>query len=237
MKDFLAWKWRWLTNLFGFQIGAGAKYYDAEADLIASTVIKELEHVLEQAGYSYLDNYLLKRAEMAGLNHSSLSVSEQQFLGHLAAYYHQISILTTAKGAPIYEAYMTFKRDVQDAELLAKRYEDHRKDMSTVTPTYVPAIINNAYLKFIDQKNIFKMETPDALNHSSLFMCQILQQLYSLPRDQRTSCKNLATEPNLLGVLEKWNSNHHAYEFELDQKSYELKVNEVPQKQLNYKVG
>lgn len=229
-QNFLAWKWRWLTNLFGFQGGPGAKYYNAETDLLVSVVIKELEKILDQSEHSYLDNYLLSRAEMAGLTKKELGLTteEQQFLGHLAAYYHQISILTPNQGDSLYEGYITFKSEFKDAEGLPELYKDHRKDMFTTTPTYVPSIINNAYLIF---KNKFNMETSEALKKSSLFMCQLLQKLYSLPHDKKISCMNLAKESNLLGTLDKWLSNHQAYEFELNE-NFELKEKEVSQLKL-----
>jgi hypothetical protein len=226
-QDFLAWKWRWLTNLFGFQGGPGAKYYNAETHLLVSIIIKELDNTLGQPSHSYLDSYLLKRAEMAGFNKEELCLTtvEQKFLGHLAAYYHQISILTATEGNALYEGYIAFKKEFKDAEVLAKLYDDHRKDMLTITPTYVPAVINNAYLIF---KNKFRMDTSEALKNSSLFMCQLLHKLYSLPHDKRISCMTLAKEPNLQRILENWISNHHAYEFELNE-NFELTEKEIPE--------
>lgn len=223
-QDFLAWKWRWLTNLFGFQSGQGAKYYDAQTHFLAVTVIAELEKVLADPSYSYLDNYLLKRAELAGLNEAfSLNKVEQQLLGHLASYYNQVNILNPDLGSAIYAGYAEFKKEFDDAGKLAALYEDQRKDKLAVTPTYVPAVINTAYLVF---KNKFKMDDGESLKNASQFMCQVLSGLYSLPHDKRISCMNLAKETNLQSILEKWFSNHQSFNFKLNE-TFELVAEEA----------
>jgi hypothetical protein len=42
----MVWKWRWLTNLFGFQSGPGAKYFDADTYQLFNVVMSELEKKL-----------------------------------------------------------------------------------------------------------------------------------------------------------------------------------------------
>lgn len=225
-QDFLAWKWRWLANIFGFQGGQGAKYYDEQTHFLASTVIAELERVLVDPTYSYLDNYLLKRAELAGLNDEALNLSkaEQQLLGHLAAYCHQINVLTPDLGKMIYVGYAEFKNEFDDSGELAALYEDQRKDKTAVTPTYVPAIINNAYLVF---KNTFNMDEMESLKNATQFMCQMLRELLALSLDKRISCMNLAKEESMKAILEKWISNHHAFDFTLNE-NIELIAREAP---------
>ena len=222
-QDFLAWKWRWLTNLFGFQGGQGAKYYDAQTHFLAVTVLTELEKILMDTAYSYLDHYLLKRAELAGLNEINLSKTEQQLLGHLAAYCNQINILTPDLGKMIYAGYAEYQNEFNDAGKLAALYEEQRGDTKAVTPTYVPAVMNTAYLVF---KNKFKMNEAESLKNASQFMCQILGKLLSCPRDKRISCMNIAKETNLQSILEKWIANHHAVDFKLSE-NVELMVEDV----------
>lgn len=225
-QDFLAWKWRWLTNIFGFQGGQGAKYYDAQTHFLTAAVIAELERVLADPTYSYLDHYLLKRAELAGLSDApfNLSETEQQLLGHLAAYCNQVNVLTPDLGKMIYAGYAAFKEEFDDAGELAALYESQRKDKAAVTPTYVPAIINNAYLTF---KNKFKMDEADSLKNASQFMCQLLSKLLAFPHDKRISCMNLAKETSMQAILEKWISNHHAFDFKLND-NVELMAEELP---------
>lgn len=215
-QDFLAWKWRWLTNLFGFQGGYGAKYYDAQTHFLAQTVIAELEKILIDPDYSYLDHYLLKRAELAGLNDAALSLNstEQQLLGHLSAYFHQIHVLTPDLGQMLYLGYAAYKEEFDAEGVLAVRYDEHRKDATAVTPTYVPAILNNAYLTF---KNKFKMDEADSLKNATQFMCQVLDSLLSTPRDKRISCMNLAKETSLQPILEQWIPDHTVFEFKLNE--------------------
>jgi len=214
-QDFIAWQWRWLTNLFGFQGGQGAKYYDAQTHFLAVTIFTELEKILTDPTYSYLDSYLLKRAELAGFNEIiSLSKVEQQWLGHLASCYNQVNILTPNLGKAIYAGYAEFKIECDDAGKLAALYEGQRKDATTVTPTYVPAVLNTVYLVF---KNKFKMNDNESLKNASQFMCQVLSTLYSLPHDKQISCMNFAKETNLQGILEKWLSSHHSVNFNLNE--------------------
>lgn len=236
-QDFLAWKWRWLTNLFGFKGGQGANC-DAETHYLAATVMQELKLILEDPKHAYLDRYLLKRAEYAGfrerfcsyLDHllskcsefpdnyeiPDLSETEQQLLGHLAAYCHQINVLTPAVGRMIYEGYIEFQKEFDDTGRLAEKYKAKRKDEATITPTYVPAIINNAYLIF---KDVEKMDAAASLKNATQLMCQILRELYDLPHDKRIACNNFAREKNMQIIIEKWMVDHHAVEFKLNENS------------------
>lgn len=233
-QDFSAWKWRWLTNLFGFQSGPAAKYYDENLHFLASTIVGELEKILSNPTYSYLDNYLLKRAELAGFNDGklSLSKSEQQWLGHIAAYCNQLNVLTPEMGKAIFVGYSEFKKEFEDTGKLAALYDDQRKDKAAVTPTYAPAVINGAYLVF---KTKFKMNEEESLKHASQFTCQVLLGLYSLPHDKRISCMNLAKEANLQSVLEKWLSDHHSFNFKMND-NFDLVAEETVklQKAFNY---
>lgn len=225
-QDFFAWKWRWLTNIFGFQGGPGAKYYDAQTHFLTAAVNAELEKVLADGSYSYLDHYLLKRAELAGLNDETFSLSqpEKKLLGHLAAYCHQINILTPDLGKMMYAGYTEFKKEFEDAGKLATLYQSQRNDEAAVTPTYVPAVINNAYLTF---KNKFKMDEAESLKNATQFMCQALRELLAFPHDKRISCMNLAKETSMQAILEKWISNHHAFDFKLNE-NFELTAEESP---------
>ncbi len=224
-EAFIAWKWRWLTNLFGFQGDKGAKYYDAQTHFLAQTVITELQKILDDPTYSYLDNYLLKRAELAGFNDAlDLSKAEQQLLGHLAAYLNRINVLSAETGKMIYDGYIKFNQAFDGQKKLAALYETHRKDRAAVTPTYVPAIINNTYHIF---KNKLEMNEAEALKNASQFMCQLLLELYALPHTERVACMRLAQEANLQDVLNKWLSDHHSLVFRLNEK-FELIAEAAP---------
>ncbi len=210
-QDFLAWKWRWLTNLFGFQSGPAAKYYDSNLHFLAATIVVELEKILTDAHYSYLDHYLLKRAELAGFNEDVKT--EQQLLGHIAAYCNQVNVITPGLGKAILAGYNAYKAEFNDSGELALAYTSQRKDMAAITPTYVPAVINSAYVVF---KTKFNMTETDSLKHASQFTCQVLSGLYALPHDKRISCMNLAKEANLQVILAKWLENHRSFEFAMN---------------------
>lgn len=229
-KDFLVWKWRWLSNLFGFEGGLGAKYFDQNTYFLVSTVMGELDKLFAQSTHVFLDNYLLKRARLAGFTEESLelTINEQQLLGHVAAYCHQILVLSPNEGLALYEAYMLFKKEFHHGEILASLYADHRRDRLSLTPTYVPAVINNAYLIF---KNKFHMIPHEALKNAALFMFQLLNHLYALPRDKQISCMKLAKESHLHEILEKWILHRHTYEFELTD-NFELNVRQISNKGL-----
>ena len=81
-----------------------------------------------------------------------------------------------------------------------------------MTPTYVPAIINTAYVCF--QKKGLSIDL--SLQQASQFMCQLLQTLYSLPQNKRISCMNLAKEASLQPILDAWQCNHSAIKFGLN---------------------
>ncbi len=214
-QDLLVWIWRWLTNLYGFQSGPAAKYYNAQIHSLASTIVIELKKIVSDPTYSYLDNYLIKRAELAGFSEKNLNLSqsEQQLLGHLAAYCNQLNVITQEVGYAIFAGYSEFKKEFDDAGKLAALYESQRKDTMAVTPTYAPAVINSAYLVF---KNKYNLNQAESLKNASRFACQVLSGLYSLPHDKRISCMNLAKETNLQYVLEKWLANHHSFNFKLN---------------------
>lgn len=209
-SDFIAWKWRWLTNLFGFQSGPGAKYYDFTTHMLTSYVLTHLEKMLKEPTYSYLENYLATRAQLAGLNISHhLNLDEQNLLAHIAAYYHRINILTPQLGNSLVDAY----REFHDNGLLAKKYEQIRKDLSTVTPTYLPAVINNAFDIFNKKLNV-----DDSIKNSCLFMLQLLQQIYALSQNVRISCMKLADKKILEPMLDQWLKNKDSIEFKLNEK-------------------
>ena len=211
--DFKIWQWRWLTNLFGFQAGPAAKYYDSEVHQLVGIVITELENILISPDYSYLDNYLVKRAELAGFNHDlGLSKNDQLLLGHVIAYFNQITIITPDLGRAVLLAYQYFKLECQDTGQLAELYNVHSHNPDTITPTYVPAIINTAYVIF---KKIYAMADIEAIKNATQFMCQFLKALYALSSQQRISCMEIAKEPNLKLILESWLGNHQAIEFML----------------------
>ena len=213
--DFLAWKWRWLTNLFAFHGGPTAKYYDSETHCLVSMVIAELEKMFDDVEYQYLENYLLARARIAGLTQPELNLTivEQQFLGHLVAYFHRVNILDNRLGKMVYDGYMAFKNEFQDEGNLSDLYQKHFQDEQTVTPTYVPAIINNAYCIFNEKQG---EDLLNSIKLSTQFMCTVAANLYALPRHTRIVCMNISKIDVLSKIVEDWRHDHQAFHFVLD---------------------
>jgi hypothetical protein len=204
-EGFKAWKWRWYINLMGFQAGPGAKYFDQDVHQLATIVIQ----CLTKDPRSYLDNYLHERAIYAGFNKPAFDQKEQALLAHLAAYCNQITILDPALGKDIEEGYRRFKEAVRTTEL-AELYHAHRTNPQTVSPTYVPAVLNSVF-KILNN-----------LSDATLFTCQVLDTLYRLPRNKLISCRDLAFEPKLKPLLEEWLRNNKQINFALDSGKGEL---------------
>ncbi len=80
-------------------------------------------------------------------------------------------------------------------------YEERLKDRHGVTPTYVPAVTNNAYVYFRNSQHLSEHE---AIRWASLFTLQVLEGLWNFPRDRRVSCRIFATPENLQKLLEPW---------------------------------
>jgi len=225
-QDFVLWKWRWRTNTFGFQGGPGAKYYDRETHLLSEIVFNLLEKIFADPTYSYLDNYLQKRAELAGLNDVAfnLNLAEQQLLGHIAANFHRVNVLSHNTGKIIFAAYVEFKKECVDGNKLAAQYEAIRKNDKAITPTYVTAVLTNAYLFFSN-----KMSSGESLKRATEFICQFFSAFYTLSPEKKISCMNFSKK-SLQGVLEKWESDRHAFHFKLNDQS-ELIAEEAPKLQ------
>lgn len=217
-RDLIAWKWRWLTNFFGFQGGPGAKYYDEETHNLTAMVIVELEKVLSDPSHIFLESYLLKQAEKAGFDKEEVHISnaEKIFLGHLIAYiayYHRIDIYD-GYNQSLHDAYTNFKREFPQMASVAEQYEKSFQDLTALTPTYTPGVLNNAYLIFKDK---FGLNDKEALKNAVQFICQFLFYLYTSGFDKRISCMNLAKETTLQSILEKWYVNHRSVQFKVNE--------------------
>lgn len=226
-KDFLVWRWRWLTNLFGFQVGKGAKYYDEEVHSLSAMVIEKVYGCsFDRAVDGYLDAYLLARAEKAGLTQKpDLTESESKLLGHLAAYFNVLNVLTPARGEAIYRGYVACRDAFPELLSLADLYEAHRKDAFTITPTYVPAVLNSAFSVFKDLNS----SEEESIQQATQFMCQVLSSLYILPHDQRISCMTLAKVDTLKAIFPRWKENHNAFEFNLNDQGELMVAEAAPQ--------
>ena len=206
-EDFVAWKWRWLINLMGFQSGPGAKNYDIETHTLAHIVITSLNKISSDTNQIFLDSYLDKRAEIAGFTAPDLQLThaEQNLLAHIAAYFNSKKILNKETGFAIYQGYKKFlQQSNSNANNLADLYADYYQNSAAITPTYVPAIINTAYDIFLEKFKDDKMVLAMALTAATQFMCDFLSQLYLLPFDKLISCMQLAQKNKLEPLLNEW---------------------------------
>ena len=202
--DFTVWKWRWLVNLFGFINAPGAKYYNDETHALSQLVINRLLDMMDgKTDENFLDVYLADRAELAGFTAKSLPIVEQQLLAHLAAYFNQVNIVSSEKGGFVYQGYIMFKTS-RDHSSLADAYHAHRQNKNAVTPTYMPAVLNNAYLVL---KEKFGKHEVEAIKLSVCFTCQCLAQVYAFSPEQYISLREFSQRPNLNAVLELWLEN------------------------------
>lgn len=209
-EDLKAWRWRWLTNLFGFQADRGCKYFDAEVFALTKSVMDSLKMIFVNQDTQFLEGYLLKRAQDAGFDQNeTLDESEQKFLGHLAAYFNQINILSTERGECIIEGYEAYRDTFGDEGGLAVSYEIHRQNEGVKTPTYVPAVLNSA---FVALKDRFGYSESESIKLACQFMCQVLSFIYNEQLQHvdgynfgsPVSCMKLAKVDALVVTLNRW---------------------------------
>lgn len=227
--DFIAWKWRWLAILFGFKPG----YYDNEIHLLVSKVITQLLVMEIDPSHNFFRNFLLKRAELAGLSEPRLQLtpSQRMLLGHIAAYCNVINVVNAELGAAILSGYQQFKLELNDDKYwLENAYLSYCLDPNSASHTYVPAIMNNSITIF---KNILKMSDFDSLRLATQFICLLFKSLYSFSHEKSISCMTLAAPERLKEVLSTWLADSRSLGFELD-KNNELVathvkyINEIP---------
>lgn len=216
VDDFALWKWRWLTNLFGFIHDRGAKYYNKEVHLLASAVFDSL---LKQT--EFVSSYLAMRADLAGLTKYSLPQVEVEFIAHLAAYFNQLNIITPEQGALVYQGYAAFKEAAHDQGNLAKAYQAHCKDSQSLTPTHLPAILNNAFLILKESLSV-----EDAMKHAIHFTCDCLIKVYDYPHNQYLSFREFSQQTSLRNVLPVWLENRDNFQLYL-QETGEMMVKPV----------
>lgn len=208
--DFSAWRWRWLTNLFGFQGGPGAKYYDANTHELTSLVMNALQELIDYPHQSFLDHYLNLRAEKAGFRLES--EIEREFLGHLAAYFHQVHIITPDLGQLVMSGYQQYQANSNDQGELARLYRKFRQDKTNIVPTYVPAVLNNAYYIFL---NKFEYSKEKSISVAVHFMCEVLSVLHQSNLNYRISLMNFAKVEQLYPVLQIWLEYPEQLSFEI----------------------
>ncbi len=99
LSGFRLWKWRWLVNLFGWEPGAGSKYYNDTMHTLTYTLLNKLEGCFEHPREEIsLEPYLRERASLAGITpKEEITQGVLPLLGHLAALFNKITILALKK--------------------------------------------------------------------------------------------------------------------------------------------
>jgi hypothetical protein len=245
VDDFLVLKWRWLTVAFGFAAGSGAKYYNADIHYLTQTVsmaLEEylhlprltgagLEHSFAREDYSFLNSYLIERAEQAGLRNDRVTLLEKYFFGHLAAFSNQVHVLNDNLGSTVFAAYIKSQEDLlvncSLEDSLAASYDQIRKNPQAVTPTYVTSVYSTAYDLLYNQQlqkgNSAGEARTQALYESTQFICHVLAELYKCDPTQRISLQAVAQKTNLTPLLAAWQENHDSLNFSLNE-SMEMQV-------------
>jgi hypothetical protein len=239
IDDFAVLKWRWMTVAFGFAAGSGAKYYNADIHYLTQTVNTELEEILylphltgtvlehsfPNENSSFLDGYLLKRAEKAGLRNGHASLLEKYFFGHLAAFSNQVHILNDDLGTIVFDAYIKSQEEMLHQGIggasLAAHYDRIRRNPDAVTPTYVTSVYSTAYDLLYNQR-VQLGESPEdardaALFESTQFICYVLVELYQCDPTRRISLQAVAQKPEVTPLLTAWQENHNSLDFDLNE--------------------
>lgn len=222
-----AWSWRWVTNLFGFQLGKGAKMYTDSMHSIVTNLQFDLDELFKNADTDILHSYLAGRAMLAGLDLAHGKIVDEnlkKFYGHLAAMFHVITIdSVSGLGEAIVAGYEAFKENAPDADELKDLYLKRISNSEMITPTYVPAILNNAYEVFLSQG-----ETKDnAVKLAVEFACHTflaLEQALDQNPQQLISCMELAQKNNIESLTTAWKDNKNAFRFQVIQEHGEFKL-------------
>jgi hypothetical protein len=202
-------RWRWLTNLFGFRghEGAGAMYYTANVDRLVTLLFDTIDAHKHDGPKKILQAYLMKRSELADLSQPTYptfqhTANEQLFLGHLAAF---ADVTTPEQGRAILEGYWEYKTSSKKPLALADCYHRFTNNANAQTPTYTPAILNTAIrlLSKMQQDNPTLIDG-DPVALAVQFTCQCLEFIYQQNHQQIISCRNLAWFKNLEPILMQW---------------------------------
>ena len=220
--DFTAWKWRWITASCGFRLGGGAIYYDTNIHFLTTMVLHSLARNFQVPDKSYLEEYLLDRARLAGISKPKFQYEEieYQLLGHMAAFSNQVHIVTLEKGALIMQAYNDYCTDSKDESSLAQNYCISRKT-KTIAPTYATSVYSNFYdISYKEQiKAGFnpRVAATSALYQSTLFMFYLFADLYRLTLDNRISLERLSKTDYLATVFPAWQEDNNCVSFTLNE--------------------
>lgn len=200
--NFQAWRWRWLTNLFGFHGGPGAKFFNNEFYRLTVAVFEQLHNT-----EGFTTQYLQVRAGIAGVTtKSNLSRIEELLIGHIAAMFFSVNILDSEAGKHVIAGYGQYKLDYPGTTLAAT-YVKYCNNPAAITPTYVPAVLNGVYDLLLKDPEIKNLTTQNPLELATIFSCQVMQELYSHAqtyKEQPISCAALAKGTNLKTVVIAW---------------------------------
>ncbi len=229
-EGFYAWQWRWLTNLFGFQLGRGAKIYNDSMHSICVDFISDLDELFKEPSKDILQTHLCGCAFRAGLeliNGKLVNDNLKKFYGHLTAMFHTILIDSRELGKPIAAGYEAFKAKYQqDANQLQDLYIARIANLESTTPTYVPAILNNAYDHFFKETN----SVSEAIQLAVEFSCDAflaLEKALALNPKQLISCLEISQRSNLDNLLTSWKENKNSFVFGVGEENGEFKLKAV----------
>lgn len=216
-KEFELWKWRWLINLMGFKDAEVGKYFTAENEALTTVTLEKISNSFNDYNYQYLNDYLFERATKAGIQISKTTASETKFLGYLVASFNELTIITPKYGQAMLKGYESFKAKYPSSEIV-DNYNKKITDPKAVTHTYVPAVLNNAYLIF---KKDHHLSDKNAVQQATKFMCEFLDKLLvfsqQFSHQVRISCMQVARIDTLKTTLNAWYNNAYI-EFQINDK-------------------
>lgn len=230
-----AWKWRWLTNLFGFKGGPGARYFNEETFEFVNDQIDQLQHLLRYPDDAwmearldavYRDTFKVQERVMPAPE-PPLFVSEKRFLALLSLHLHSVPLLhhkdlttddTLVRAgycSALVEGYRRCKE--RTGKQVAWLSVGFRQDPQALTPTYVPAVLNGVFYLL---RKVHQLPMEEAIRETADFSSQFFAKFYLSDFRSRISCRTLSDtgeDGMLVNLLSAWMEDPNQVDFEVDE--------------------
>ena len=144
-EDFLFWQQHWITNITGFRghiKPQGSLYLTQNTFKAIQALRTELEKLYKDPPYDILPTYLTTRASWLGLSvRYDLNDVEKQLLGHIGS---MLRLFSPSEGIALAAAYQSFPP--LEKSRIEKQFRLIMEDTDSPTPTYAPALFDNALI-------------------------------------------------------------------------------------------
>lgn len=225
-QDFQIWKWRWLTNLFGFKVGVSAQNYDAVIDTLSFILISELDALFTNPNKDFMNSYLGRLQKLFSLEtHADLTDAEKMYIAKIAMSMHDIKDIATSAGATLLvTVYKQYKQDnAAEAARLIDLFARFMETPDIKTPTYMPAVLNGAIKLFKEDVEVGALLPAGLTPIQAAVMFQfaysptVYEKALSLEKP-RISGRLFAAQPALKSALLGWLGNGMKAQFGVSDK-------------------